>query len=270
MNALQPVSLSLIMAELLRSAKSGSDWTSNELNAYNITVIYQDAATFFETPTLPQPTISPDVLTCPGPNDAADDSAYELLRTMDLAMTPAPAEESAVDDFAVLLLRALGYTGRGRVLRTRKDLPLVICGETRHAKTDVCLIDDNEILLLVQEDKRHMEGSDPEPQLIAEAIAAFSANNRTRQQTLALDPIPSKLMAGITMKGTAPIFYKVNVTEELVTSIGGGAFPETTTKVYAHIPALPRPARRWSEGMKPLDNRQIILSCYEAFKIFVN
>ncbi|OBZ78038.1 hypothetical protein A0H81_01843 [Grifola frondosa] len=259
------------MAQLIRSAKSGSDWTNNELNAYNISVVYQDAATFFETPNLPQPTINPNVLTTLAPDDATDDTTYELLQTMDLATTPAPAEESAVDDFAVLLFRALGYAPRGRILRTRKNLALVINGENRRAETDVCLVgEDRIVLLLVQEDKRHLEDSDPEPQLIAGAIAAFTANNRWRLQTLGLSPLPSKLMAGITMKGTAPIFYKINVTEELATAVGGGAFPQTPTIVYAHVPVVPRPNRRWAEGMKPLDNRQIILSCYEAFKRFVH
>ena len=46
----------------------------NELGAYNITVIYQDAATFFERPDLPQPIINTDVLTALDPNDAADDN----------------------------------------------------------------------------------------------------------------------------------------------------------------------------------------------------
>jgi hypothetical protein len=260
------------MAELIRSAKSGSDWTRNELAAYNIVVEYQDAVTFFGTHILPQPTatINPGVLTATTPDDATDDGVYELLRMMDLAMCPAPAEESAVDDFAVMLLRALGYNGRGRVLRTRKDLPLIICGENRHAKTDVCIIDQNEILLLVQEDKRHMYNADPEPQLIAEAIAAFAVNNQTRQQTLGQPALDSKIMAGITMKGTTPIFYKIKVSAALVTCVGGGAYPQAATTVYAHIPQIPRPNRRWSEGMKPLDNREVILSCYEAFKQFVN
>ncbi|KAF8343594.1 hypothetical protein F5887DRAFT_1283444 [Amanita rubescens] len=253
------------MTELIRSAKFGSDWTSHELAAYNIVVEYQaDAATFFGTPNLPQPgtTLNPAVLTAGG--------AYELLHMMDLAMSPAPEEESAVDDFAVLLLRALGYTTRGRVLRTRKDIPLIICGEARHAKTDVCIIDQNEILLLVQEDKQHLDSSDPEPQLIAEAIAAFAANNQTRQRTLNQPPLDSKVMAGITMKGTAPIFYKILVTAALVASVASGVHPRAVTTVYAHVPNVPRPNRRWSEGMKPLDNRQVILSCYEAFKQFVN
>jgi hypothetical protein len=258
------------MAQLVRRAKSGGDWTTNELAAYSITVVFQDAATFFETPNLPQPAINPSVLTTLEYRDAPDDDTYGLLRNLYLATTQVPAEESAVDDFAVLLLRALGYEPRGRTLRTRKDLFLIVCGENRHAKTDVCLIDEEEIVLRVQEDKRHMGPEDPEAQLIAEAIAAFTTNNRTRVHTLGLPPPPSKVIAGITMSGTSPVFYKINVSMELVTAVGGGAYPETPTVVYGHLPAVPRPQRRLSEGMKPLDNRQIILSCYEAFKRFVS
>jgi hypothetical protein len=58
--------------------------------------------------------------------------------------------------------------------RTRADIPLTIYGKLCHAKTDVYVVDQDDILLLVQEDKRHEESKDPEPQLIAEAIAASS------------------------------------------------------------------------------------------------
>ena len=77
------------------------------------------------SPIPPPLTVNPAVFTTTDPDDAADDGVYELLRTMDLAMSPAPAEESAVDDFAVLLLLALCYNTRGRVSRTRKDIPPV-------------------------------------------------------------------------------------------------------------------------------------------------
>ncbi|KAF8905180.1 hypothetical protein CPB84DRAFT_1676753 [Gymnopilus junonius] len=258
------------MAQLIRSAKSGSDWTSNELAAYNITVVYQDAATFFEMPNLPQPSINSNVLTTLDYRNAPDDDTYRLLRNLDLATIQVPSEESAVDDFVVVLLRALGYEPRGRTSRTRKDLTLLVCGENRLVKTDVCLIDGDEIILLVQEDKRYMAPEDPQAQLIAEAIAAFTANNRTREQILGIPPLQSKVIAGITMTGTSPVFYKIKISAELVTAVGGGAYPNTQTIVYAHLPVVPRPQRRLSEGMKPLDSRQIILSCYEAFKRFVN
>jgi hypothetical protein len=188
---------------------------------------------------------------------------------MDLAMLPVDAEESAVNDFAVLLLQELGYLPVGRVIRTRKDIPLVICGENRHAKTDVCIIDDGGILLLVQEDKRHAVAGNPVPQLVAEAIAAFHSNNVTREQTFGLPRLPSKVVPGITMKGTSPTFFKVLVTQELATAVMGGVYPTTETIVQAHLPTIPRPLDRLNEGMKPLDNRLLIMACFEAFKQFV-
>lgn len=257
------------MAELIRRTKSGSDWTANEIAAYNITVVYQDTSTFFETPNIPHPTINPNVLNTLECRDAPDDDTYRLLRNLYLATTQVPAEESAVEDLAVALLRALGYEPRGRTLRTRKDLLLLVCGETRHARTDVCLIDEDKIIPLIQEDKRHLALEAPEAQLIAKAIAAFSTNNRTRLHTLGLPPLPSKGIVGITLTGTSPVFYKIGVSMELVTAVGGGGYPATPTIVYAHLPIVPRPQRRWSEGMKLLDNRKLIPSCYGAFKRFV-
>ncbi|TEB34566.1 hypothetical protein FA13DRAFT_1707452 [Coprinellus micaceus] len=181
------------MAELIRSGKSGSDWTANELAANNITAIYQDAATFFETPDLPHTTINPNVLNTLEYRDAPDDDTYRLLGNLDIATTQVPAEESAVDDFAVLLLR---------------------------------------------EDKRLLAPEDPEARLIAEAIAASSTNNRTRLRTSGIPPLPLKDIAGITLTGTSPVFYKIGVSMELVSAVGGGGYPATPTIVYALIPVL--------------------------------
>ncbi|KAF8969914.1 hypothetical protein BDZ97DRAFT_1596519, partial [Flammula alnicola] len=50
------------MANIIRSAKSGSDWTMNELLAYNIHVVDEDVATFFGHPNLPAPTVDPIIL----------------------------------------------------------------------------------------------------------------------------------------------------------------------------------------------------------------
>lgn len=258
------------MANLLRSAKSGSDWGVSELAAYNIKVQFQDAVTFFGVDPLPAPTVAVELLTRVNADDMDADSNYKLIRYMDLAMDPVPTEESAVDDFAVQLLTVLGYVPRSRMARTRADIPLWICGELRHAKTDVCIVDSDDILLLTQEDKRHKEQKDPEPQLIAEAIAAFQANNNRRTRVLGQDPIKAKVVPGIILVGSSPTFFKVPVTSELAEAVALGEYPATPTVVRAHLPVLPRPARRLSEGMKPLDNRRRILACYEAFKQFVN
>ena len=149
-------------------------------------------------------------------------------------------------------------------------IPLIICGEQRHAKTDVCVVDEDNVLLLVQEDKRHKERKDPEPQLIPEAITAFQANNTRRMRVLGQEAIDTKVMPGITLVGSSPTFYKIPVTKEFAQAVALGCFPLTQTVVYAHLPAVPRPALRLSEGMNPLDNRRHILACYEAFRQFVN
>ena len=258
------------MTSFLRSPKSGSDWGPSDLSAYNIHIEFQDAATFFGVNPLPQPAVANEVLTRLDADDMTNDSHYKFVRYMNLAMDPVPGEESAVDDFAVCLLTLLGFVPRPRMTRTRADIPLIICGEQHHAKTDVCVVDEDDILLLVQEDKRHKERKDPEPQLIVEAIAAFQANNTRRTRVLGQETIDTKVMPGITLVGSSPTFYKIPVTKELANSVALGRFPLTETVVYAHLPTVPRPARRLSEDMKPLDNRRHILACYEAFKQFMN
>ncbi|KIJ42733.1 hypothetical protein M422DRAFT_170821 [Sphaerobolus stellatus SS14] len=260
------------MANIIRTAKSGSDWTVNELDAYNITIVSQDLATFFGSDVLPLPAHHPDLVDKVTADEMEDEDSYQVARYMDLAMNPIPGEESAVDDFVMQLLRTIrGYAGRavGRDLRSRKDIPFLICGEWRHAKIDVCVMDRNEILLLVQEDKRHMELGDPHSQLIAEAIAAVQSNNRVRDH-LGLDILDFKEMAGIVMIGTSPTFFKVPVTRDLMQAVQRGQYPSTPTVVAMHRPILPRPLRRLSEGMRHLDNRRAIIACFEAFKQFVN
>ncbi|KAJ7261718.1 hypothetical protein B0H12DRAFT_1013263, partial [Mycena haematopus] len=212
--------------------------------AYRIRVVHDDAPTFFEMPALPPPAVQhPAILALSGPTAATDPYVYEFLRAMDEAMLTA----DAAADFAVLLLR---YAPVGRLIRTRKHIPLLVCGETRHATADV----------------RHAGI----PQLIAEAVAAFYSNNMTREQVLAVPPLPSKVVPGITIKGTSPIFFKIPATQELVAAVMGGVYPSTDMIVHAHLPVIPSPVRRLDEGMKPLDNRLVIMSCFEAFKQFVH
>lgn len=76
------------MSSIARSAKSGSDWTSNELEAYNITIQNQSAKTFFGQD-LPATLagIDPDFadLDATTPDQAADDDTYRALVHLDLA-----------------------------------------------------------------------------------------------------------------------------------------------------------------------------------------
>jgi hypothetical protein len=194
-----------------------------------------------------------------------NNSNYKFVRYIHLAMDPVPAEESAVDNFAVCLPTLLGYVPRTRMTRTRADIPLTICGEQCHAKTDVCVVDEDDILLVVQENKQHKERKDPE-----EAIAAFQANNTRRTRVLGQDATYAKVMPGVTLVGSSPTFYKIPVTKDLAQAVALGCFPATLTVVYVYLPAVPHPALRLSEGMKPLGSRRHIFSCYEVFRQLVN
>jgi len=255
------------MANLIRSAKSGNDWTQNELRAYNIQVVEQSLVEFFNRDQLPPlPLAVRHFCETTDRALAPDDDTYKLLHYLDLAQNPKVGQEAAVDNFAARLLETLGYALGRRVIVTRQALPFVICGTQCSAQTDVCVCDDNDYLLLVQEDKRLENPEDPEPQLIAEAIAAYQRNNFIRNRVLHVPTLDEITFPGITLIGTSPTFYKIKITTELNDAVMGGTFPASVVVVYRHTPRLPR---RNSEGMRPLENRTLILQYYQAFKAFV-
>ncbi|KAF9054845.1 hypothetical protein BJ165DRAFT_1337358 [Panaeolus papilionaceus] len=121
------------------------------------------------------------------------DCNAEFINLLNLAMIP---EESTVVDFTCELFKRTGYVHRHRVAQIRKDLPLFICGEWRHAKTNVCIEDlhQNDILLVVQEETRlkYRKPGDVSTQLVAEAMAAFTVNNAKREG-MGLPPLDSKV-----------------------------------------------------------------------------
>ena len=141
------------MAKVILSAKSGSDWTENELHAFNIWVASVGTTQFFGHTVLPPAAISPTILNNaqmpPGPISKDDRLFFDYLMDAERALS----EESAVDDFAAHILRTLDYDNQDRRIRTRKEIPFIMSGCRVDAKTDVCVMDHADYLLLVQEDK---------------------------------------------------------------------------------------------------------------------
>jgi hypothetical protein len=256
------------MADLIRSAKSGSDWTTNELRAYNIKVSAQSPDKFYGQPL---PTVAS--LTSLDPNlvsgtlgmQGLSDETYRLLQYLDLASRANAGQESAVDDFAREILRVLGYEKRSLLLRSRYVIPLLISGDpNRSAQTDVCLVQGSStILLVVQKDKTTVSACDPEPQVIAEAIATFQCNNRIRAR-LGESELDSMTIPCIVMIGTRPIFYLVPVTRKLSEAVATAQYPDATTMVKKCVVASN--SRRLSEGMETLDFRQVALQHYATFR----
>jgi hypothetical protein len=118
------------------------------------------------------------------------------------------------------------------------------------------------IFLVVQEGKTTRSSSDPEPQVIVEAIATFQHNNRKRKD-LDLSPLDMMSIPCITMVGTRPFFYQVPVTSQLSECVITGRYPSQPTFVRCCSP----PSRhRASEGMEVPDYRRAALQYYDAFR----
>jgi hypothetical protein len=64
------------------------------------------------------------------------------------------------------------------------------------------------------------------------------------------------------MVATDPIFYRIPITQELLESIVTAQYPAQATVIQIFVPPIANP----QEGMVPLDNRRVILQCFEAFK----
>ncbi|KAK0450584.1 uncharacterized protein EV420DRAFT_1630611 [Desarmillaria tabescens] len=261
------------MANIIRSAKSGSNWTINELLAYNINVLDEDVATFLGHPNSPAPTVDPIILGNPdtplGPIMRSARLFFCYLKDVTERFPPGAPTESAVHDFASYLLSLLRYDEPDRVIHQQVEIGFIMCGMRVDAQPDICVLDnDGKQSQLSTVFKYHMSAYDPEPQLIAGAIAAFYENNRHRR-LVGLPAMEAKVFTAITLMGTTPTFYKFPITADLLQSIMTAQFPSQQTVVHKLIPPVPDIAKFLANGMRPLENRRIILQCFEAFKQFV-
>ena len=142
------------MADLLRSATSGSNWTTKELLAFNIRVVDATVSSFFGSTELPPVSVSPIILNnlhipVNGHPSKIDRHFFQYLK----AAEQASSEDSAVADFAALILTMLDYDDEDRFIRLRKEILFYMAGQKVDAKADVCVMNDLGYLLLVQEDK---------------------------------------------------------------------------------------------------------------------
>ena len=196
----------------------------------------------------------------------------DFFAYMEDAMIIPSGEESLVDDFAAFVLKMMCNNEGHHVIHLRKEMGFEMCGQCVDAKTDVCVMECSgtgaKYLLLVQEDKvhkiyfcmlkicllvtcakRHLSRDNSEPQLIAEAIAAFYENNRARRAA-GLPKLQSRTFAGITMVGTAPTFYKIPVTDEILISLVTAQYPPKVTTIEKLVPPIPFPetGKQWYEA----------------------
>jgi len=250
------------MANVIRSAKSGSDWTANELIAYNITISSLLPTEFFSTPDPSLDGIDPAILTSPSDDDnpTLSDVAAEYLGYLNLAARA--TQESFIVDCAAETLKLLGCNERRTTVSTRYIIPLTICAANRVAQTDVCLIHNrNLVLLVLVEDKPNTNMTHAEAQVVADAIAAFQFNNRKREDH-GLDPLDVMTIPCITMSGTCPTFYLVPVSSDLSDAVITGQYPATETQVLRCVTVA---THIW-RGMEDTEYRRLALKRFLAFK----
>ena len=244
------------------------DWTQFELVYLGIKITTQSKQEFFGSADLPAPVIPSlaGFMTTEDREHAVDRETRKLLHYLDLVLDPQISQEAVVENFALKLLEKLGYDDDDRIIFIRHELPIVISGVHSTTQADVCVMDDDNQVLLILQDKLLPGLKDPEPQVIAKAIAAYEANNRVRVTSLNLSPLSTIIFPVISMIGVNIIFYKITVTTQLSICVQIGAQAPMETQVLRYIPVLPK---RHGLGMRPLENRVEILSCLEAFKPFV-
>ncbi|KAJ7907129.1 hypothetical protein B0H13DRAFT_1618707 [Mycena leptocephala] len=229
------------MANLIRSAKSASDWTLNERLAYHIRVQAVPPEVFFDLDPLANPSLDhldQAFLTSPpgasGPEFS--DSTVLYLGYLSLATTHESA--SSIADFARETLALLGFSHRSRlILSTHYTIPLTICGSnTPTVQMAVCLLHRTAtlvLLVLLTESKSESNTAivtDQHSHAVAAAIAAYQYNARTRED-LGLEPLERMVIPCISMAGTRPTFYLVPVTAHLSTAVATGQYPARETVV---------------------------------------
>ena len=271
------------------------DWTSADLDAFNIVVQDQDQDTFFDGPL-------PDYSGFPGFIEKEEivipmefrNFSFQLALKVEHArknMNASPFEaEWTFNEFLGQLLRFMKYqdlqshrtrtfVSEGTHIRmtVRNESAVTIANvEVKH------LIGTYPTMLILQHNKTAIKVSDPEAHLIATAIAVFQQNKKagTRSklqeqvilgtrtveelEIIAERPeLEEQVILGITTaEQIIPTFYRIKVTTELDRAVRLGEKPATQTVVYRHKARVPKPY----DDIMTLENRRRIVLYLEGFR----
>ena len=202
-------------------------------------------------------------------DEIADKDDRKFFFYLQAAMAIAPEVESAVDGFTAHLLSLLGYEVGNRFIRQRKDLFLFVSSGRTLAETHISVVNQNhEILLVMQEYKKHLEKMDPEPRLIVQAITPHQHNIFALAEDWEADCSSEDDSRYHHDWSYAEILQNPHYAR-LCPSVEIGQYPEQATIVHMIALSVNNLNRLVRDGMKSLNNRDIILRCFEAFKQFV-
>ena len=174
------------------------------------------------------------------------------------------SQESVVDDLGKRLLRLVGI-GRidGVSILGPRELSYTRNNRREiHAKPEVVVeIMGGTIIVVVQEDKstKSNEIQDVEAQLVAQMVVAYINN-------LSFIDSKNQTMYGVTLLGTQPTFYKMQLTADIAFSIIEGKSSSTTlTTLYRYALDIRKP----TFIMDGPENVLHMMSCYQALRNIV-
>ncbi|KAF8347639.1 hypothetical protein F5887DRAFT_915878 [Amanita rubescens] len=270
------------------------DWTSADLDAFNIVVQDQDQDTFFEGPL-------PDYSGFPGFIEKEEivipkkfrNSSFGLAFKVEHAredMNASPIEaEWRFNEFLGQLLQFMKYQDRSHGTSTfvseGTQIRMTVRNESAVTIVNVKVKRGSgtyPTMLILQHNKTAIKVSDPEAHLIATAIAVFQQNKkagtrskleeqvilgtRTAKEIEIIAEMPEleeQVVLGITTaEQIIPTFYKIKVTTELDRAVRLGEKPATQTVVYRHKARVPKPY----EDIMTLANRRRIVLYLEGFR----
>ena len=241
--------------------------TASDLPNCRIKVSSQSPEDFYGQPLPTVPNLDPNLVSGTLDMQGLSDETYHLLQSLDLASKATPDQESPPEEFVRELLRSLGYETHDLLSRSRYTIPLLRNSYSKSSAetADLCLVQGSStVLLVVKVDNNLAVGAhDPEPQVIAGAIATFQCNNRIRSR-LGEPELDSMAIQCIAMVGTRPTFYLVPVTQHLSESIIRGTIPTVNTVVTKCVVVSNR--HLLSEGMESPDFRQVALQHFTTFR----
>ncbi|KAF6741961.1 hypothetical protein DFP72DRAFT_1110803, partial [Ephemerocybe angulata] len=256
-----------------RSGKSASKWTHSDLTSLDISIESTDPPNYFPFP-YPPPldSLDPPVLNASvwiaDPTQGPATSVF--LRRLRLSI--GTRSEGTVDATTMQMATVLGFESTtGSTVIARFPTPLLMCGEQRVAQTDVCVLSsDGAFLFLPIEDKtiyNKTPSSDVDAQVVAEAIAFFQFNNRSRIEK-GKHPLATLNIPCVCMSGTMPTFYTVPVTEELSNIVATSPYAHPNSPVKVLKCDMAPTYSRWNkeQGMADTGFRRVAMEGLVAFK----
>jgi hypothetical protein len=274
-----------------RTARQGRNWSSNELDAYNIRITTVDTNTFFGISELPTPAVSPVIF-----NHADAPSGLELsfgdssfFRALHHTTLDRPGHRDWYDlSYCILgpILQLETAGPHGRILYQLPKFQFIMNNRRVYATPSASIHDlaDGHFVLLVETETTEtvsfpllpscccasltptkIDGDREGPRLVADALAAFTADNNKRTDA-GLAPMASQRYIGMGMIRSAPRLYKITITQALLNAVVSSQPPAEETIIERFVPPVPNMDNFIVDGMVPLQNRYICFQCFEALK----